>query len=44
MTSAEMTSAEMTSEICTDHHDLKDHGFSEMSIVKNKQTERKHRC
>lgn len=39
-----MASAAMTSEISIDHHDLKDHGFSETSIVKNKQTERKRRC
>lgn len=41
-----MASAAMTSEIGIDHCDLQDHDFPdyERSIVKNKQTERKHKC
>lgn len=41
-----MTSAAMTSEISIDYCDLQYHGFSdyERSIVKNRQTERKHKC
>lgn len=41
-----MTSAAMTSEVGLEYFNLQGHGSSdyERSIVKNKQTERKHNC